>query len=77
MGLTVEAALRETVPGSVLHVSSAAKLVDIAQSQNLAGAPHLAAEKLCRLALESRYGDVGPLFPKFVQAYLESDLVQW
>ena len=77
MALTVEKALRETIPGSVLHVSSAVKLLDVAQDHSDSGPETEAAAQLCQLAVLRRYGDVGPLFPRVVQAYLESDAAQW
>lgn len=77
MALTVEKALRETVPGSVLHVSAAVKLLDVAQGHDDGGPESAAAAQLCRLAVERRYGDVGALFPRVVQAYLETGSAGW
>ena len=79
MALTVEGALRETTPGSVMHVAAAAKLWDVAHAREGAasGTAAAAAAQLAALAVRARYGDVGELLPKILNAYLESDVAPW
>jgi hypothetical protein len=89
MCLTIEAAVRHTVPGSVLHATAATKLLELAadrSSDDGGGAPgsaaggdveHAAAARLARLALCARYGELGSLFRPAVAAYLESDATRW
>jgi hypothetical protein len=74
MGLMVEGALRETAPGSVAHVAAAARLFDAAHAASDAPAElHAAAAQLASLAVTTRYGDVGAMFPRAVAAYLDAD----
>jgi hypothetical protein len=77
MGLTVEGALRATVPGSALHVAAAAKLWQIAHCIDRPASTIDSATKLAQLAVRARYGDVGALFPKIISTYLESDMAHW
>lgn len=73
MALTAEGALRETVPGSVMHVAAAAKLWHVAHAhEGASGAATSAAARLAELAARARYGDVGELLPKILNAYVDS-----
>jgi hypothetical protein len=75
MGVTVERAMRETLPGSALHVAAAAKLWHIAHCMNRQASTVESASKLVQLAVRARYGDVGALFPKILDSYVKGSSI--
>lgn len=76
--LSVETALRETMPGSVLHVAASVKTLEIAKLDEDGGIQHAAAARLCRLAMLSRYGEVDDaLFERLVEAYTDMVVSLW